>query len=75
MNNSPTWGLPIEAPIIPQRYGREHNYAEEDKHSIDEAPIQVIEAIKEAYHYSAARARMQSSDEIPDDRGITEHVS
>lgn len=38
MNNSPTWGLPIEAPIIPQRYGREHNYAEENKHSIDEAP-------------------------------------
>ena len=42
MNNSPTWGLPIEAPIIPQRYGREHNYPEEDleedKHSINEAP-------------------------------------
>ena len=36
---------------------------------------QVIEAIKEAYHYSAARARMQSSDKILDDRGITEHVS
>lgn len=42
MNNSPAWGLPREAPIISQRYGREHNYPEEDpeedKHSINEAP-------------------------------------
>ena len=33
---------------------------------------QVIKAIKEAYHYSGAQARMQPSGDDPGDRGIRE---
>jgi hypothetical protein len=33
---------------------------------------QVIKAIKEAYHYSSARARMQPLGDDPGDRGIRE---
>jgi hypothetical protein len=33
---------------------------------------QVIKAIKEAYHYSDAQARMQPSGDDPGDRGIRE---